>query len=81
MCAGLMMQPYMSQETATPAQHFAHPPYRAELFNPKSGWSGVMNANGLNVLTFTDKPGAVVTDYQSAQLIAERWNKENGRKT
>ena len=60
---------------AVPAKHFAHPPYRAELFCEKSGWAGVMNAHGLNVLTFPEKPGAVVTDYAHAKQIAEQWNK------
>lgn len=60
--------------TAVPAKHFAIPPYRAELFNPKTGWSGVMNAHGLNVLTFPDNPGAVITSFEDAQRIADEWN-------
>ena len=59
---------------AMPNKHFANPPYRAELFYEKSGWSGVMNAQGVNCLTFPSKPGAVVTDYESAKKIAEVWN-------
>lgn len=62
---------------ARPAQHFAHPPYRAELFNPKTGWAGVMNRDGINVLTFASKPGAVVTDYASAVEIAKAWNERH----
>ena len=62
---------------AQPAKYFATPPYRAELFSEKTGWAGVMNAQGLNVLTFPDKPGAVVTDYKTAQSIADEWNKEH----
>lgn len=64
----------MSIQTATPAKHFAKPPYRAELFDAKSKWSGVMNRDGVNCLTFTDKPGSVVTDFESAQQIAADWN-------
>lgn len=65
-------------QIAAPAAHFALPPYRAELLNAKSGWAGVMNRDdGLNVLTFPDKPGAVVTDYESAKLIAQDWNNMN----
>lgn len=33
-----------------------------------------MNANGINCLTFKSKPGAVITDYNTAQQIAEKWN-------
>ena len=58
-----------------PNKHFAVPPYRAELLSEKSGCAGVMNAQGLNVLTFPDKPGAVVTDFLHAQQIAAEWNK------
>ena len=60
---------------AIPAQHFACHPYRAELFSKESGWSGVMNATGFNCLTFKSKPGAVITDFETAQMIAELWNK------
>lgn len=54
--------------------NFAAPPYRAELFNEKSGWAGVMNAHGFNVLRFAVKPGAVVTSFENAQKIANEWN-------
>jgi hypothetical protein len=64
-------------DTAVPAEHFAKPPYRAELFNANTGWAGVMNANGINCLTFADKPGATITDYETAKLIAETWNEGN----
>ncbi len=60
--------------SAVPARYFANPPYRAELINEKTGWAGVMNKDGINCLTFADKPGAVVTDYESARRIAEEWN-------
>ena len=60
---------------AAPANDFARPPYRAELFSKDSGWSGVMNATGFNCLTFKSKPGAVITDFETAQMIAEHWNK------
>ena len=33
-----------------------------------------MNKNGLNVLTFPEKPGAVVTDEANAKRIADEWN-------
>lgn len=62
---------------AVPAKYFAIPPYQAELFNPKTGWSGVMNAHGINVLTFPDKPGAVITSFEEAQRIAAQWNREH----
>jgi hypothetical protein len=59
---------------AKPAEHFARPPYRAELLSERSGWAGVMNRDGFNCLTFPDKPGAVVTTFEDAQKIAEEWN-------
>lgn len=63
---------------AQPAKHFANPPYRAELFSEKSGWAGVMNAHGVNCLTFPDKPGAVVTSMENAERIAAQWNVGEG---
>jgi hypothetical protein len=60
--------------TALPAKYFAFPPYRAESLGGDMNWWGVMNRNGLNVLTFPDKPGAVVTDEQHAKQIAAEWN-------
>lgn len=60
--------------TAVPAKHFASPPYKAEMVGPS--WAGVMNAQGFNCLTFTDKPGATVTDFATAQKIADEWNKQ-----
>lgn len=63
---------------AVPSEHFAKPPYRAELFYEKTGWSGVMNADGFNCLTFEKdgKPtGQVITSYEEAKRIAEEWNK------
>lgn len=59
---------------AIPAKYFAHPPYRAELFCAVSGWSGVMNKNGINCLTFTDMPGAVISDFETCREIAAEWN-------
>jgi len=35
-----------------------------------------MNRDGINCLTFPNKPGAVVTSHENAKEIAERWNKE-----
>ena len=63
----------MNLETAVPAKHFAHPPYTAEEFTP-GGWAGVMNAVGVNALTFSNAPGRVVTDFESAKGIAANWN-------
>ena len=57
---------------ALPAKYFAIGPYRAEQVGPK--WWGVMNKNNINVLTFADKPGAVVTDEAHARQIADEWN-------
>lgn len=58
---------------AVPDANFSLPPYRAEEFTP-GGWSGVMNANGLNVLRFKSKPGACITDIETAKAIAKHWN-------
>jgi len=60
---------------ASPSKYFAFPPYRAESLGGDRGWWGVMNRNGLNVLTFFDKPGAVVTTEARAKKIADEWNK------
>jgi hypothetical protein len=57
-----------------PAKYFAFPPYRAEDLGGDKGWWGVMNRNGLNVLTFPDKPGAVVTSEENAKRLAAEWN-------
>lgn len=72
------------KSTAKPAKHFANPPYKAALLDerklkPKdeykrSNWAGVMNAQGVNCLTFTDKPGAAVTSMAEAERIAAEWN-------
>lgn len=66
------------ESTAAPARAFAVPPYRAELFRKDSQIGGVMNANGINCLTFADKPGATLAEYGMCQRIAERWNQKNG---
>ena len=58
--------------SAVPAKHFAKGPYRAEQVG--STWWGVMNVNGFNCLTFTDKPGAVVTNEPHAKEIADMFN-------
>jgi hypothetical protein len=57
-----------------PAKYFAVGPYRAESLGGKCGWWGVINKNGVNVLTFADKPGAVVTNEVRAKQIADAWN-------
>lgn len=59
-------------DIAKPAKYFSYPPYRAELFSDKSGWSGVMNRNGFNVLELPH--GKTVTDFDTATKIAEKWN-------
>lgn len=58
--------------TALPSKYFAVGPYRAEQVGPT--WWGVMNKNGVNCLTFAEKPGAVVTDEAHAKQIADEWN-------
>ena len=57
---------------AVPNKYFAVGPYRAEQVG--GSWWGVVNKNGLNVLTFPEKPGAVVTDEANAKSIADEWN-------
>lgn len=57
---------------AVPSKHFAIGPYRAEQVGPN--WWGVMNKSSVNVLTFLDRPGAVVTDEAHAKQIADDWN-------
>lgn len=56
--------------------YFAHPPYRAELLSEDSGWAGVMNKNNINALKFKSRPGLTVTNFETATLIAEKWNQE-----
>lgn len=68
---------------AAPAKHFAFPPYSAVCFNQNTGWSGVVNRNGFNCLTFLNDDGSstgqVITTFENAQKIAEEWNgKEPG---
>jgi hypothetical protein len=58
--------------TARCNPHFAKAPY--STWGCSLGWC-VLNAEGINCLTFTDKPGAVFTDKASAEAIAEAWNK------
>lgn len=66
----------MKITNAVPVKSLAVPPYQAEKFSNQ--WSGVMNANGVNCLTFPGKPGAVVTDHDSAIRIAVEWNNACG---
>lgn len=61
-------------EDAMPAKYFTFPPYYAEEF-VKGGASGVMNRNGLNVLTFKSRPGVTLCDYDTTKKIAENWNR------
>lgn len=62
-------------DTAAPAPYFAVPPYRAERFHPVDDTAGVVNANGVNCLTFSDRPGAVLSDFETCSHIAAAWNK------
>jgi hypothetical protein len=62
----------MSGLKAVPAKYFAVGPYRAERIHG-SVW-GVFSKNGVNVLTFPHKPGAVLTDEADAKRIADEWN-------
>jgi hypothetical protein len=60
--------------SAYPDQLFNNPPFTAHDFG--TGYACVLNRDGLNVLRFSDKPGACMTDPANAREIAERWNKE-----
>lgn len=62
--------------TAQPTRYFAFAPYKAEAIGP-NGWWGVKNKNGLNVLTFADRPGRVFTLEAEAKSLADEWN--NGK--
>ena len=62
--------------TAHPNRYFASGPYKAEADGP-NGWWGVKNKNGLNVLTFTDRPGHVFALEAEAKSLADEWN--NGK--
>jgi len=62
--------------TAQPARYFAFGPYQAEAIGP-NGWWGIKNKNGLNVLTFTDRPGHVFALEAEAKSLADEWN--NGK--
>jgi hypothetical protein len=59
---------------AKPAEHFNHPPFRAELFSAVSGFAGVINRNNVNCLTFRSRPGSTVTTIDTATAIADAWN-------
>lgn len=61
-------------DDAVPAQHFNKNSFRAECFRKDIDLSGVMNRDGVNCLTFKSKPGAVLTNMETAQRIAEKWN-------
>ena len=64
--------------SAAPAIYFAVPPYAPETF--KSGLACVLNANGINCLTFRDAPGRVLTAPHIAHVIARQWNNDAARK-
>ena len=59
-----------------PARYFAFGPYKAEAIGP-NGWWGIKNKNGLNVLTFADRPGHVFALETEAKSLADEWN--NGK--
>ena len=59
-----------------PARYFAFGPYKAEAIGPYEWW-GVKNKNGLNVLTFADRPGHVFALEAEAKSLADEWN--NGK--
>ena len=51
---------------AKPAEYFANPPYRAELFH--NNIAGVMNKNNINCLTFKSKTAC--TPYAAALHVS-----------
>ena len=59
---------------ALPTKHFAFPPFTAQPSGGANAWWYVANSQGLNVLTFPEKPGAVFTSGEHAKAIAEAWN-------
>jgi hypothetical protein len=59
-----------------PNKYFAFGPYQAEAIGP-NGWWGIKNKNGLNVLTFADRPGHVFALEAEAKRLADEWN--NGK--
>lgn len=61
---------------AIPAYYFNFPPFKSELFYEPTGAYGVMNRNNFNCLTFKSCGGSTLTDFKTAQLIAEKWNNE-----
>lgn len=63
-------------DDAIPSYYFNFPPFKAELFYELTGASGVMNRNNFNCLTFKSFGGSTLTDFKTAQLIAEKWNNE-----
>ena len=64
-------------KSAIPAKHFATPPYKAMPSGGDNDWWYVQNAQGVNCLTFSEKPGAVMTTKENALKIAEHWNTIN----
>ena len=65
--------------SARPSEYFAKPPYKAEQFRADWDTAGVMNAYGINCLTFKDKPGAVLSNMTTCAALADKWNAENRR--
>lgn len=67
---------------ARPAKYHAFPPYSAQDagVDGPCGLYGVFNRNGVNVLTFKSKPGAVFTsDKTQAEQIAKTWNESTAQ--
>ena len=67
---------YDEVDDAVPSKYFAHPPYRAEQFRSDIDTAGVMNANGINCLTFKSRPGSVLAGFETYKKIAEKWNRK-----
>jgi hypothetical protein len=56
---------------------FEAAPYEAKAASDRPsgfGWWMVVNANGINVLSFYSQPGAKFTSEGKAKSIAEKWN-------
>lgn len=69
-------QPRNTLEEWELTPHFAIPPYRAELFYTKTGWSGVMNRHGINCCRIKGT-GVTITSFNIATKLAEKFNQED----
>lgn len=54
-------------------QNYRSPPYKAEVVT-RYGWACVLNAQGINVLRFRSKPGAVFAPLDECEALALQWN-------